>query len=135
MRPLQRARNVSLADLFYQGLLRRDVPVFSVKIIGRLAGPDIQNLIDRLKKYLVAIGVQITEQFRVRQKSAGAYSENQTSIEHVIEHRHTGRDSGGMSVRHIDRAGSQPDLLGGSRDPCNERDARGDVLGFVGDVL
>ena len=40
-----------------------------------------------------------------------------------------------MGVRHVDRAGAQLDLLGGGRDPRDERDARGDILGPVGDVL
>ena len=46
-----------------------------------------------------------------------------------------GGDGRGMGVRHIDRAGAEPDLLGGGCDPGEERDAGGDVLGLVGDVL
>jgi hypothetical protein len=37
------------------------------KIVRRFAGPDIQHLVDRFEKHLVAIGVEIAEQFRVRQ--------------------------------------------------------------------
>src|SRR5258705_7619251 len=113
MRPLQWPRNVSLADIPDQGPLRRDVPIFPLKILGRLGGPDIENLIDRFKKHLVAIGIEVAEQFRVREKSTGSYSENQTSLEHVIEHCHAGLDGGRMGVRHIDRAGTQLDLFGG----------------------
>jgi hypothetical protein len=40
-----------------------------------------------------------------------------------------------MGVRHIDRAGTEPDLLGRGGDPREESDRRGDVLGLVGDVL
>jgi hypothetical protein len=40
-----------------------------------------------------------------------------------------------MGVRHIDRAGAKPDLLGGGCDPRQERDAGSDVLGLVGDVF
>src|SRR5437899_3840406 len=98
MRPLQWSRNEPLADILDQSLLRRDVPVFSVEIIRRLTGPDIQNLVDGFKKHLVAVGVEIAEQLGIRQQSAGAYSENQTPVEHVIEHRHTCRDGGGMAI-------------------------------------
>ena len=108
---------------------------FPMKIIGRLAGPDIQNLIDRFKKHLVAIGIEIAEQLGIRQQSAGADSENQAAVEHVIEHRHGGRDSGRMGVRHVDRAGAEPDLPGGGGDPGQECDAGGDVFGLVGDVF
>src|SRR5207302_7949040 len=112
----------------YQCPLRLDVPVFPLKIVRRLAGPDIQNLIDRFEKHLVAIGIEVAEQFRVRQKSTGAYSENQSSLKHVIEHWHVSGDNGRMGVRHVNRAGTQLDLLGGGCDPCDERDARSDVL-------
>ena len=135
MRPLQRPRDEALADILDQGLLRRDVPVFSLDIVRRLAGPDLQHLIDRFEKHLVAVGVEIAEQFGIRQQSAGADSENQAAVEHVIEHRHGGRDGGRMGVRHVDGAGAEPDLLGGGRDPGQERDAGGDVLGLVGDVF
>jgi hypothetical protein len=40
-----------------------------------------------------------------------------------------------MGVRHIDGASAKLYLLGGGRDPRDERDARGDVLSLVGDVL
>src|SRR5258708_13413716 len=135
MRPLQWPRDVSLADIPDQGPLRRDVPVFSLKIVRRLAGPDIQNLVDRFKKHLVAIAIESAEQCRVRQKSTGAYSENPTSLEHVIEHCHAGGDGGRMGVRHVNRAGTQLDLLGSGCDPRDERDARTDVLGSVRDVF
>src|SRR5260221_10219953 len=108
MRPLQRPRNEALADILDQGLLCRDVPVFSVEIIRRLTGPNFQNLIDCFKKHLVAVGVEIAEQLGVRQQSAGAYTEDQTPVEHVIEHRHTGRDGGGMGVWNIQRPVSHP---------------------------
>src|SRR5437588_4430295 len=117
MRPLQRARDVSLANLLDQSFLGRDVPVFSLQIVGRLASPDIQDLIDSLKKHFVAIGVEIAKQFGVRQKSAGTDPKNETSVQHVIEHGDAGRESGWMSVRHIDRAGSQSNLFSRRRYP------------------
>ena len=40
-----------------------------------------------------------------------------------------------MAVRHVDRAGAEPDLPGGGRKPGDEGDAGSDVLGLVGDVL
>src|SRR5437899_12793169 len=135
MRPLQWPRNVSLADIPDQGPLRRDVPVFPLKIVRRLAGPDIQNLIDRFEKHLVAIGIEVAEQFRVRQKSTGAYSENQSSLKHVIEHCHASGDNGRMGVRHVKRAGTQLDLLGGVCDAYDDRDVRRYVLYSVGNVF
>src|SRR5260370_19435945 len=135
MWPLQRASNESLADVLDHGLLRRYVPVLPLNIIRRFASPDIENLIDRFKKHGVSVGVELTEKFAIRQASAGADYENQASIEYVIEHRYAGRNGGRMGIGHIDRAGAKPDLLGGSGDPRQERDAGGDVLGLVGDVF
>jgi hypothetical protein len=40
-----------------------------------------------------------------------------------------------MGVRHIDRASTESDLFGSGGDPGKERDAGGDILGLVGDVL
>src|SRR5260370_38861954 len=80
MRPLQWLCDKSLADVLDQSLLRRDVPIFPLEIVGRLAGPDIENLIDRFQKHLVTIGVEIAEQLRIRQEPARAYAENQTPI-------------------------------------------------------
>src|SRR3979490_1218574 len=111
MRPLQRARDVSLANLLDQSFLGRDVPVFSLQIVGRLAGPDIQDLIDSLKKHFAAIGVEIAKQFRVRQKSAGTDPKNKPSVQHVIEHGDAGRESGWMGVLPIERAGSPANVF------------------------
>src|SRR5216684_3593998 len=102
MRPLQRLCNKSLADILDQCLLRRDVPVLSLKIVRRLCGPDLQNLVDSLEEHLVAVGIEIPEQLRVRQKSAGADPENQTPAEHMVKHCHAGGYCGGVGVRHVD---------------------------------
>src|ERR1700760_582092 len=40
-----------------------------------------------------------------------------------------------MRVRHIDGAGAKLDLFGWGRDPGEERDAGGDILGLVGDMF
>src|SRR5258708_29968060 len=87
MRPLQRLSDKSLADILDQGFLRRDVPVFSGEIVRRFSRPDIQHLIDRFKKHLVAVGIEISAQLSVRQKPAGANSEYQAPLESMIEHR------------------------------------------------
>src|SRR3981189_141952 len=98
MRPLQRTRDEALADFLDQGFLRRDVPIFALKIVRWLAGPDLQNLIYRFEKHLVEIGIEIAEELSIRQQSAGTDPENQASVEHVVEHRQAGRDGGRMGV-------------------------------------
>jgi hypothetical protein len=40
-----------------------------------------------------------------------------------------------MGVRHVDGAGAELDPLGRGRNPGQERDARSDVFGLIGDVL
>ncbi len=68
-------------------------------------------------------------------QAAWADAEDEAAVEHVIQHRDVGRDGRRMGVRHVDRAGSQPDLFGGGRNPRQERHAGGDVLRLVGDVF
>ena len=135
MRPLQRARNETLADVFDLGLLNRYVPELALNIIGRLAGPDLKHLIDRLQEHGIPVGIEIAEHFRVRQQAAGADAEDQASVEHMVEHRDRGCNRSRMRVRHVDGAGAKLDLSGRRREPGNESYAGSDVLGSVGNVL
>ena len=132
---MQRAGNYALANVFDQSPFDRDIPIFALQIIGRLAAPDIEDLIDRLDEHGIAVGVEIAEDLRVGQQSARAYSKYEAAIEHMIEHGHGCRDRRRMAVRQVDRAGPKLDLLGRRCEPGNERDAGGDVFGLVGGML
>ena len=94
---MQRTRDKALTDIFNQRLLHRYVPVFPVQIIRWLARPYFQNLIDRFQKHRVAVRFEIAENFRVGQQPAGADTEDQAAIEHMIEHRDRGRERGRMA--------------------------------------
>ena len=111
MRPLQRLGDEALADLGHHGAARRDRPVFALDVVGRVAAPDREHLVDRLDEHGVAVGVEIAEQFRVGEQPARADAEDQPAIEHVIEHRDRGGNGRRMRVRHVDRAGTETDLL------------------------
>src|SRR5690349_16813836 len=117
MRPLQRARDEALTNVLDPRLFYRYVPVFALKIIWRFARPDLKNLIDRLKEHRVAISVEITKNFRIRQQSARADTEDQAAVEHVIEHRDRRCKRRRMGIRHVDGAGTKLDLLGRGGEP------------------
>ena len=95
----------------------------------------MQYLIDRFEEHRIAVGVEIAEHFRVRQQSARRNTEDETAIEHVIEHRDLRRDGGRMAVRHVHGAGAKLDRFGAVDQACKEHQARRDVLGLIGDVL
>ena len=135
MRPLQGAWDETLADILDQGLLNRYAPIFALQIIRRLAGPDLKHLIDRFQEHRVPVRFEITEDLRVRQQPAGADTEDQAAIEHVVEHRNRGSNRSRMRVRHVDGAGAEFDLFRRGGEPGDEGNAGGDVLGLVGDVL
>src|SRR6187399_2638359 len=101
MRPLQRPCNEALTDIFNQGLLYRYIPILALEIIWWLARPDLKDLIDRLQKHRVAVGIEIAEHFRVRQQPAGADTKDQATIEHVVEHCDRGGQRRRMGVRHV----------------------------------
>src|SRR5256714_15211321 len=111
MRLLQGLCYEPLADMRNQRLFRRNAPVFSLDVVRRLARPDIQHLINRFEKHRVAVGVEISEQFRVGQQPARTDAENQAPIEHVIEHRHTGGGGGRVSGWAVYGAGPKPFLI------------------------
>jgi hypothetical protein len=135
MRALQRLRNKALADIAQVMLLHADVPVFSLQVVRRIVLPDVQDLIDRFEKHRVAVGIEIAEYFRIREQSARRDSENETAIEHVVEHRDLCGDGRGMAIGHVHRAGSELDRFRAVDQARQEHQAGRDILGLIGDVL
>ena len=91
MRALQRLWQEALADIGQEMPLADDVPVFAAQIVGRLAGPDRQHLIDAFQEHGVAVGIEIAEHLRVRQQAARRNAEDEPAVEQMIEHRDFGR--------------------------------------------
>src|SRR5438105_15760367 len=98
MRLLQGLCYEPLADMRNQRLFRRNAPVFSLDVVRRLARPDIPYLINRFEKHRVAVGDEMSEQFRCGQQPARTDADDQASIEQVMEQSRTGRDGGRVSV-------------------------------------
>src|SRR2546430_13356191 len=55
MRTLQRTGDIALADFLDLRSLCGHRPVFTLKIVGRLARPDAEHLVDRFEEHFVAV--------------------------------------------------------------------------------
>ncbi len=135
MRLLVGLHDAAEADLRPQRLLGRDRPVLALDVVGRLARPDRQHLVDRLDEHLLPVLVEDAERLGIGAQHAGADPHDETALEQVVDHRRVGGDDGGMAVRQVDHRGAELDLLGDAEQRRDEHHAVGDVLDFVGEVL
>ena len=135
MRTLKRFRHEALAELGDQRALGGDGPMLALQIVGRLAGPDGENMIDRLDEHRGAVLVEVAENLGVGQEAAGTDAEDEAAVRHVVDHRHLAGDAGRMVVRHVDGAAAEPDLLRLVQEPRHEDQGRRDRLGGVGHML
>jgi hypothetical protein len=127
--------HIADADLGPQRLHRRDGPVFPLQVDRCRSGPQRQNMIDRFREHVVAVGIQQSECLGVRAKNACADAEDESPFEQVVEHRRIRGHHDRMGVRKIDHRGPDFDLGGHAEQRCDEHHAVRDVLGGVGEVL
>ena len=119
------------------GLRRRHLESIAGKIdgVGRVALPDRENDIDRLREYLGAVFAEYSERFRIRSQCTGADAEYETASRKMIKHRGMGGDQHGVRLRQIGGAGGELDR------PCivdkrrKKYEAVGDGFALVGQVL
>src|SRR5262245_44716619 len=121
-----------LADRF----LDREAPKLAVELIRRALRPDALDERDRLEHHALALaGVRNIEQLVVRRQAAGADTEDEATLAHVIELRDLRRDHGGMAVRQIDDAGCKRDALRLWDQTCHQHQGRRDRLAGGGEML
>jgi hypothetical protein len=122
-------------DLRPVGLHRRDVPELALDVVGRLARPDRENLVDRFDEHGLAVLVEQAQRLGVRAQDAGADAEDEAALEQVVDHRRVGGDDHRMAVREVRDRSADLDLLGDAEQGRDEHQAVRDVLDRVGEML
>ena len=135
MRLLKRLGDDAHAEVEVEGARRRDLVELAVQIVGRRAGPDVENVIYGLGEHRAPVHVEDAERLGVRGQRAGADAEQEPALEHVIEHRGLGGDQHRMAVGQVGGPGAELDAPRFRHQAGDEDHARRDGLGGVGDVL
>jgi hypothetical protein len=85
-----------------QRFFRADVPESALEAVRRIASPDRQDLVDRFHEHGIAVLVQIAQDFLVRAQPPRTDAKQESSLQHMIDHRHIRSDHGRVVVRQID---------------------------------
>ena len=117
-------------------LLLADLPELALDVVRRLAAPDLEDDVDRLKRHPAAGHVVLeVEQLEVGRQAARPDAHQEAAVGQVIEHRGEASHHGRMLLRQVEHAGAEPDLLGQRDRLGEERERRGDRLGHRAEVL
>ena len=127
--------DVADADFGPQRLDGRDGPVFSLAIDRCCACPQREDVVDRFREHVVAVGIEQSERLGVGAKDASADAQDEPAFEQIVEHRRVRGHDHGMAVRKIDHGRSDFHLRGRAQQRGDKHHAVGNVLGRVGEVL
>ena len=104
-------------------------------VIGRLALPDRQHLVDRLDEHRAAVLVEKLQRLGVGAQDAGADPHQEPALQQVVEHRRVRRDDDRVRMGQVDDRGAELDLRGHAHQRREEHHAVRDVLALVGQML
>jgi hypothetical protein len=104
-------------------------------VVGRIALPDREDDVDRLREHLVAILLEDAERLGIGRQRARAHSQDEASLRHVVEHRGMHGDQHGVHVGEVRGAGRELDPLRLRDQRGMEHHAVGDVLAGIGEML
>jgi len=127
--------DVADADLGPQRLDGRNGPVFSLEIDRCRACPQREDMVDRFREHVVAVGIEKSERLGVGAKDASADAQDEPAFEQIVEHRRVRGHDHGMAVRKIDHGGPDFHLRDRAQQRGDKHHAVGNVLGRVGEVF
>ncbi len=135
MRLLIRLHHAAEPDLGPARFGGGNIPILSGQIVRRLAGPQCDDMIDRLGEHGVTIGIEQLQRFHVGAQHAGANAEHQAAFQQVVDHRCLGGDQERMAERQIRNRRAEPYLRREAGKRGDEGQAVGNVFGKIGQVL
>ena len=136
VRPLEGLRDGPHSELRPRTVLHPDVPVLSFVDVGRIVGPEGEDVVYRLAHHRAPIGVPAhVEELEVRGEAPGPDAHLEAPAREVVEHRGVARDHRRMLEGKAEDAGAELDAAGALDEGREEDERRGDGLGEGAQVL